>query len=86
MELLIYVIFEAINPKSMKINKKVKLTEKKMGVFGFLSVVTLVTAILIFGHLNSDFSFWEDYVSKLGAKGEPNALLFNLIGFVVVGV
>jgi hypothetical protein len=46
----------------------------------------LLTALLIFGLLNSGFSFWEDFISKLGAKGELNALWFNLIGFVAVGI
>lgn len=63
-----------------------KLTEKNIGVFGLLSVLTLIIALLIFGISNSDFSFWEDFISKLGAKGEPNALWFNLIGFVAVGI
>ncbi|NRB63272.1 MAG: DUF998 domain-containing protein [Saprospiraceae bacterium] len=63
-----------------------KLTEKNIGIIGLLSVLTLITALLVFGLLNSDFNFWEDFISKLGAKGEPNALWFNLIGFVVVGI
>ena len=63
-----------------------KLTEKNIGIFGLLSVLTLITALLIFGLSNSGFSFWEDFISKLGAKGEPNALWFNLIGFVTVGI
>ncbi|NER17534.1 DUF998 domain-containing protein [Spongiivirga citrea] len=63
-----------------------KLTEKNIGIFGLLSVLTLITALLVFGLLNSDFSFWEDFISKLGAKGEPNAFWFNIIGFVVVGI
>lgn len=63
-----------------------RLTEKNIGIFGLLSVLTLITTLLVFGLLNSDFSFWEDFISKLGAKGEPNAFWFNLIGFVVVGI
>ncbi|WP_204263114.1 DUF998 domain-containing protein [Spongiivirga citrea] len=62
------------------------MTEKNIGIFGLLSVLTLITALLVFGLLNSDFSFWEDFISKLGAKGEPNAFWFNIIGFVVVGI
>ena len=46
----------------------------------------MITALSIFGLLNPDFSFWEDLISKLGAKGQPNALWFNLIGFVTVGI
>ena len=41
---------------------------------------------MIFGFSNSDFSFVNDFVSKLGAKGEPNALWFNLFGFITVGI
>jgi len=41
---------------------------------------------MIFGFSNSDFSFVNDFVSKLGAKGEPNALWFNLFGFIAVGI
>ena len=63
-----------------------KISRKCTGLFGVSSVITLIIALLIFGLLNSEFSFLEDYISKLGAKGEPNALLFNLIGFVVVGI
>ena len=62
------------------------LTEKRIGIFGLLSVATLLIALLIFGLLNSEFHFFEDYISNLGAKDEPNALLFNLIGFVSVGM
>ena len=62
------------------------LTQKSIGIFGILSVLTLTTALLVFGLSNSDFSFFEDFISKLGAKGEPNAFWFNLIGFVVVGI
>lgn len=60
--------------------------EKTVGTVGLLSVLNLVTALLIFGFLNSEFSFANDFVSKLGAQGEPNALWFNLVGFVTVGI
>jgi len=63
-----------------------KLTEKNIGIFGLLSVLILITALLIFGLLNSNFSFGEDFISKLGAKDQPNALWFNLIGFATVGM
>lgn len=55
------------------------------GISGLLAVIVLVVALLIFGFLNSSFSFINDFISKLGAKGQPNALGFNLIVFVCVG-
>lgn len=63
-----------------------KLTARNIGIIGFLSVLILIVALLIFGFLNADFSFLNDFISKLGAKGEPNALWFNLIGFITVGI
>ena len=63
-----------------------RLKEKTVGIVGLLSVLNLVTALLIFGYLNNEFSFINDFVSKLGAQGEPNALWFNIVGFVTVGI
>jgi len=63
-----------------------KITETSVGFFGLLSAFVLIIAITIFGFTNNDFSFFDDFISKLGAKGEPNALWFNLIGFVIVGI
>jgi len=40
---------------------------------------------VILGNLNSEFNFKEDFISKLGALGESNAIWWNLIGFVLVG-
>ena len=61
------------------------ISEKSVGLLGLMSVVAIILVLLIFGLLNADFNFWEDYISTLGAKGEPNAFLFNLFGFVGVG-
>jgi hypothetical protein len=63
-----------------------KITEKKIGILGLLSVLILIMTLLIFGFSNTNFSFVNDFVSKLGAKGEPNALWFNLFGFITVGI
>lgn len=67
-------------------NYKIIMKEKNVGILGLLSVLILIVAISIFGFLNAEFSFANDFVSKLGAKGEPNALWFNLFGFITVGI
>ena len=59
---------------------------KVVAIFGLSSVLMLILALLIFGSANSEFSFFNDYISTLGAKGAPNAIWFNLIGFVTVGL
>ena len=61
------------------------MKEKNVGILGLLSVLILITAISIFGFLNAEFSFINDFINKLGAKGEPYAFWFNLFGFITVG-
>lgn len=56
------------------------------GILGLSAVFLFVTALLTFGNLNPAFDFLEDFVSKLGARGAPHALWWNLIGFLLVGV
>lgn len=48
-----------------------------VGLFGF--------ALVVLSGLNPGFNPLDDYVSKLGAVGQPYALWWNVIGFVVVG-
>lgn len=56
------------------------------GILGLSSVLVFLSALIVFGSVNKEFSFMNDYVSKLGALGEPNALWWNLIGFLMVGL
>ena len=43
-------------------------------------------SIVAFAALRSDYSHLNDAVSELGARGAPNALAWNLIGFLTVGL
>ena len=72
------------NLKTKKYRMKIKETE--IGILGLLSILIFIATLLIFGFLNSDFSFVNNFVSKLGAKGAPNAFWFNLFGFSTVGI
>jgi len=62
------------------------MSPRNIAISGILAVVILLLVLGAFGWANADFDFTEDYISKLGAVGQPNALGFNLIGFVMVGV
>ncbi len=62
------------------------ISHKTVGFLGILAVSILITALILFGNLNKEFSFLNDFISKLGAKGEPYALWWNLIGFSLVGL
>lgn len=66
-------------------NKQI-VSRRLVGIIGLLSVFLFLLTVLIIGLLNNNFSFINDFVSKLGAKGEPYAFWFNLIGFVIVGI
>lgn len=57
-----------------------------LGFLGIGSVTLFVGAFFLFGALHPAFDFWNDYVSKLGAKGTPNALAWNVIGFGLGGL
>ena len=60
--------------------------QRRTGILGLLSVILFIVSLAFFGMLNPAFSFVEDFVSKLGAKGQPNANWWNLIGFGLVGL
>ncbi|MBX3416031.1 MAG: DUF998 domain-containing protein [Pirellulaceae bacterium] len=53
---------------------------------GLSAVSIFVAAFFVFGALNPDFNLANDYVSKLGSRGQPFAFGWNLIGFGVVGL
>ena len=52
-----------------------------LAAFGCFSV-----SVLAFGAASPDFEHLRHPVALLGAEGEPNALAFNLIGYVVPGL
>lgn len=59
---------------------------RKSGILGLSSVTIFLTSLVLFGFMNSEFNFIQDFVSKLGARGEPNAIWWNFIGFGLVGI
>ncbi len=46
-------------------------SKKVAGVFGLSAVLIFIVSLITFGNLNPTFNFVDDFVSKLGAKGEP---------------
>lgn len=53
---------------------------------GISAVVLFCAALVIFSIINPQFDLANDYVSKLGAIGQPYALGWNLVGFLSVGL
>lgn len=53
---------------------------------GMLAPALFAGAILLFAAIRSDYSHLTNAVSELGARGAPNALAWNLTGFIAVGL
>lgn len=51
-----------------------------------LAPALFALCLVVFGALRPDYSHLTDAVSELGAIGAPNALAWNLLGFVTVGL
>lgn len=63
-----------------------KTLRRVAGILGLSAVLLLGCALVVFSLLNPEFHPLRDYVSKLGAVGQPFALWWNLTGFVAVGL
>ena len=61
-------------------------TRRLAGTLGLAAVTVLLLALLSFTRLNPAFDPFGDFISRLGAIGEPYAIWWNLIGFVSVGL
>ncbi|HET6360534.1 MAG TPA: DUF998 domain-containing protein [Gemmatimonadota bacterium] len=53
---------------------------------GILAPLLFAVSLLVFAAIRADYSHLTDAVSELGARGAPNALAWNLVGFVGVGL
>ena len=54
-------------------------------MMGALSVSVFVITFLTIANLNSDFNILTDYISKLGAVGQPYSRIWNYTGIGFVG-
>ena len=55
-------------------------------VCGLLSVSVFVCSFMIFCFLHPGFDILGDFISKLGSKGQPYAICWNVSGFATVGL
>lgn len=59
---------------------------KTTAFLGLSSVIIFGGTLVVIASLTPEFHFLEDYVSELGAQGQPYAIWWNLIGFLLVGM
>ncbi len=57
-----------------------------MGWRPVAALALFVAAAIGFGIANPDYAQWRHPLALLGARGEPHALAFNLLGFVLPGL
>ena len=75
----------------MHINNKEKgiLGEKKLkqraSALGFATVILFCVALFAIGLLTPSFNFLTDYISLLGASGQPLSMIWNVVGFGFTG-
>jgi hypothetical membrane protein len=55
-------------------------------ILGISAVALLCSTLAAFTFLNPGFSLLNDYVSKLGASGQPFSFWWNVVGFLTVGI
>ena len=63
-----------------------KIPHQRTALLGLSAVALFITTLIAFALLNPEFNPIWDNISKLGAVGQKNALGWNLIGFVTVGL
>lgn len=63
-----------------------RLMRPSTAYLGLAAAGVFIIAFFITAMLTPDYALWNDYISKLGARGQPFAPWWNVIGFVVVGI
>lgn len=63
-----------------------QLTEKLVPRAGVIATLIFWSALLVFASLYPGYTHFHKAISELGAFGAPNALAWNLIGFIIPGI
>ena len=66
--------------------KKIKMNNKNYAQIGWLSCVVFWCSYFLMSSIRPDYYHGSKAVSELGSVGAPNAVFWNLIGFVFVGL
>ncbi len=61
-------------------------TGETAGKLGLIAIGLFIVSFLVFTNLNKEFDYIEDFVSRLGVKGAPYAVWWNIFGFLSVGL
>lgn len=62
------------------------MSDKLISAAGVLASVVFWSALFAFAALHPDYTHFHKAISELGAFGAPNAIAWNLIGFIVPGI
>jgi len=59
---------------------------KRVAAAGFVASCYSLIPSFLFGFINKDHSYFQNYISELGQKGAANAAYVNWLGFFPVGL
>ena len=63
-----------------------ELTEKLVSRSGVIATAIFWCALFVFASLYPGYTHFHKAISELGAFGAPNAIAWNLIGFIIPGI
>ena len=62
------------------------MTHKLISTAGVLAMVVFWGALFVFAAMYPGYTHFHKAISELGAFGAPNAIAWNLIGFIIPGI
>jgi hypothetical membrane protein len=62
------------------------VNDRNAGIVGVAACVIFWTGMLVLGALRPSYSQWTNDISELGAIGTPNAVVWNIVGFIIPGL
>lgn len=62
------------------------MSDKMISSAGIVAAAVFWSALFVFAALRPDYTHFHKAISELGAFGAPQALAWNLLGFIVPGV
>lgn len=63
-----------------------QIEEKQAGLAGLISFALFWTVLFVFAAMRPEYTHFNKAISELGVIGAPNAIAWNIIGFILPGI
>jgi len=70
----------------MNEHQRIYSVTKRVAIAGFVASCYSLIPSFLFGFMNADHSYFQNYISELGQKGAANAAYVNWLGLFPVGL